>query len=63
MAAVTDEGWTLDPRDRAPSAGDSSLGGFAIRREAEGRPLVMCPHGYVVQQGDLCPTCDGERTD
>ena len=61
MAAVTEQSWTRDPRDRPPDETASrSLPSFATRHRPQGRPLPLCPHGYVNQHGDLCAICDGD---
>ena len=59
---MTEKPWTRDPRDREPSdPADTVLPGPAAGRDAEGRPLIMCRHGHVNQQGDLCPICDADE--
>ncbi len=60
---VTEHRWTHDPRDRAPSDhGSVPPPTYDTSGSREGRSLVLCPHGYVNQQGDLCPICDAEPT-
>ena len=57
---MTEQPWTLDPRDREPSRPDNAAPGSAPASGVDGRPFGMCLHGYVNQYGDMCPTCDGE---
>ena len=60
MAAVREQSWTRNPRDRQPDeTANRSLRSCATRDRPQGRPLPLCPHGYVNQHGDLCAVCDG----